>query len=92
MLGDSHARLIRLIGRGKERSAQSAARFTSAGTTAGCVGSAICLPGRWRTSTIKDVAEELRLEWHTVKELDKHYMREQLRRIGTPGPKIIGLR
>jgi hypothetical protein len=24
--------------------------------------------------------------------VDKHYMREQLRRIGTPGPKIIGIR
>jgi transposase len=46
---------------------------------------------RCRTSTIKDIAEELRLEWHSVKELDKQYMREQLRRSGTPGPKIIGL-
>jgi transposase len=46
---------------------------------------------RCRTSTIKDVAEELLLEWHTVKELDKQYMREQLRRVGTPGPKIIGI-
>lgn len=46
---------------------------------------------RCRTSTVKDVAEELGLDWDTVKELDKHYMREQLRRAGTPGPKIIGL-
>jgi len=29
------------------------------------------------------------LDWHTVKELDKHHMREQLRRVGTPGPKVI---
>jgi len=46
---------------------------------------------RCRSSTIKDVAEELLLDWDTVKELDKQYMREQLRRIGTPGPKIIGI-
>jgi transposase len=46
---------------------------------------------RCRASTIKDVAKELNLDWHTVKELDKHYMREQLRRVGTPGPKIIGI-
>jgi transposase len=37
------------------------------------------------------VAKELNLDWHTVKEFDKHYMREQLRRVGTPGPKIIGI-
>lgn len=46
---------------------------------------------RCRTSTIKDVAEELNLDWETVKELDKHYMREQLHRTGTPAPKAVGL-
>jgi transposase len=46
---------------------------------------------RCRASTIKDIAEELQLDWDTVKELDKQYMREQLRRAGTPGPRIIGL-
>jgi transposase len=46
---------------------------------------------RCRSSTIKDVAEELHLDWHTVKELDKHYMREQLRRAGTAAPKVIGI-
>lgn len=46
---------------------------------------------RCRSSTIKDIAEELALEWHTVKELEKQYMREQLRRAGTPGPKVIGI-
>ena len=46
---------------------------------------------RCRASTIKDIAAELNLDWHTVKELDKHYMREQLRRVGTPGPKVIGI-
>ena len=46
---------------------------------------------RCRASTIKDVASELRLDWHSVKELEKQYMREQLRRVGTPGPKVIGI-
>jgi transposase len=46
---------------------------------------------RCRASAIKDVAEELHLDWETVKELDKQYMREQLRRAGMPGPKVIGL-
>ena len=46
---------------------------------------------RCRASAIKDVAEELRLEWHTVKTLEQQYMREQLRRAGTPGPKVIGV-
>ena len=47
--------------------------------------------GRCRISTIKDVAEELNLDWHTVKELDKQYMRAQLVKAGTPGPKAIGI-
>jgi transposase len=41
--------------------------------------------------TIKDVAQETHLDWKTVKELDKQYMQEQLRRIGTPAPKVIGI-
>ena len=39
--------------------------------------------------TIKDVAQETHLDWKTVKELDNQYMQEQLRRIGTPAPKVI---
>jgi transposase len=46
---------------------------------------------RCRSATIKDIAEELHLEWHTVKELEMQYMRQQLRRAGTPGPKVIGI-
>jgi len=46
---------------------------------------------RCRSATIKDIAEELRLDWDAVKELDKQYMRAQLRRAGTPGPKAIGI-
>lgn len=46
---------------------------------------------RCRSSTIKDVAKELHLHWGSVKELEKQYMREQLRRVGTPGPKVIGI-
>jgi transposase len=46
---------------------------------------------RCRAATIRDVAKELHLDWKTVKELEKQYMREQLRRAGAPGPKIIGI-
>lgn len=46
---------------------------------------------RCRQSSIKDVAKELHLDWDTVKELDKHYMRIQLARVGMPGPKVIGI-
>ena len=43
---------------------------------------------RCRTMTIKDVAEETRLDWKTIKDLDQEYMREQLRRAGKPAPKV----
>jgi hypothetical protein len=46
---------------------------------------------RCRSATIKDIAEELRLDWDAVKELDKQYMRAQLKRAGTPGPQAIGI-
>jgi transposase len=46
---------------------------------------------RCRSSTIRDVARELHLDWHAVKELEQQYMREQLRRAGTPGPRVIGI-
>ena len=46
---------------------------------------------RVRTGTIADVARELKLDWHTVKALEKQYMRAQLKRAGTPGPKAIGI-
>ena len=46
---------------------------------------------RCRESNIKAVAAELHLDWHTVKELEKQYMREQLRRAGKPAPKAIGI-
>jgi transposase len=46
---------------------------------------------RCRESTVRAIAEELHLNWHTVKELDKQYMREQLRRAGCPAPRVIGI-
>jgi transposase len=46
---------------------------------------------RCRSATVKDIAEELHLDWETVKELDKQYMRAQLARTPTPGPKVIGI-
>ena len=46
---------------------------------------------RCRSATIKDVAQELRLDWHTVKALEKQYMAAQLARAGKPGPHAIGI-
>lgn len=46
---------------------------------------------RCRTSAVWDVAKEMHLDWKTVKELDKQYMREQLKRFGTPAPQVIGI-
>ena len=46
---------------------------------------------RCRESTVKAVAEELVLHWHTVKELDKLYMQEQLRRAKNPTPRVLGI-
>jgi len=44
-----------------------------------------------RTMTLKDVAKELKLDWHTVKALDKEYMEEQLRRNPVVAPGVIGI-
>jgi transposase len=44
-----------------------------------------------RAMTIQDVARHMRLDWHRVKELDKIYMREQLRVAGPPAPSKIGI-
>src|SRR5204863_7403647 len=46
---------------------------------------------RCRATTVQEVADELLLDWHAVKEVDKDYMREQLRRAGSPGPRVIGI-
>ena len=46
---------------------------------------------RCRTATIKHVAEELHLDWDSVKTLEMQYMRAQLAKAGTPGPKAIGI-
>lgn len=46
---------------------------------------------RCREATIKDVAEEFFLDWHTVKELDKEYMQDQLRLQGKPPATSIGV-
>jgi transposase len=46
---------------------------------------------RCRQASIKDVASELKLDWHAVKALDKQYMGAQLAKAGSPGPKVIGI-
>jgi transposase len=46
---------------------------------------------RCRDSSVKAIAEELYLDWQTVKALDKQYMTEQLRVAGSPTPTAIGV-
>ena len=46
---------------------------------------------RCRSATIKDVAKELQLDWHSGKALEKQYMAAQLAKIGNPAPKAIGI-
>jgi transposase len=46
---------------------------------------------RCRDATIKDVAAELMLDWHTVKAMEMQYMQAQLDRAGTPAPRAIGV-
>ena len=46
---------------------------------------------RCREGTIQGIAQELHLDWDTVKTLDKQYMRAQLAKAGTPGPRAIGI-
>lgn len=44
-----------------------------------------------RLATVADVAEDLHLDWHTVKNLDKEYMQRQLELAGPPSPRVIGI-
>ena len=44
-----------------------------------------------RAMTIQDVAKELKLDWQTVKALEKEYMQEQLRRNPVRAPRVIGI-
>ena len=46
---------------------------------------------RCRQATIKDIAEEFKLHWETIKTLEMQYMRAQVAKAGTPGPKAIGI-
>ncbi len=52
---------------------------------------ALSVGRRCRETAVKEVAEDLLLDWHTVKELDKQYMGEQLRRAGAARPRVIGI-
>jgi transposase len=46
---------------------------------------------RCQASTISAVAEELQLDWKAVKELEKEYMEEKLKRRGEVNPEVIGI-
>jgi transposase len=52
---------------------------------------AMQIGGLCRAMTIKDVARLMHLDWHAVKDLDKIYMREQLRVAGPPKSSVIGV-
>jgi transposase len=52
---------------------------------------AMQIGGLCRAMTIRDVARRMHLDWHSVKDLDKIYMREQLARAGHPAPRVIGI-
>ncbi len=46
---------------------------------------------RCQNTTIREVADELNLDWKTVKSMEMDYMREKLRRVGKPAPKVVGI-
>lgn len=46
---------------------------------------------RCKEASIQAVAKEFLLDWHTVKELEKEYMRGVLAKTGMPAPKAIGI-
>jgi transposase len=46
---------------------------------------------RCRESNIQAIAKEQKLDWKTVKELEKRYMEEQLKRASEAAPLIIGI-
>ena len=46
---------------------------------------------RCRQASIRDIAKQLKLDWDTVKLLEMQYMRAQIERAGTPGPRAIGI-
>lgn len=46
---------------------------------------------RCQSATIRDIAKEQGINWKTVKEMEKQYLREKLRRAGSPAPRVIGI-
>lgn len=46
---------------------------------------------RCQQTTIQEVADELNLDWKTVKAMEMDYMREKLQRAGNPRPKVVGV-
>jgi transposase len=46
---------------------------------------------RCSRASVRDVARELGLDWDTVKDLEKQYMRAQLAKAGAPSPVVIGV-
>ena len=46
---------------------------------------------RCQNATIREVADELNLDWKTAKSMEMDYMREKYRRAGAPAPRVVGV-
>jgi len=46
---------------------------------------------RCQNTTIREVANELNLDWRTAKSMEMDYMREKLVRAGNPTPRVLGI-
>jgi len=46
---------------------------------------------RCQNATIREVANELCLDWKTAKSMEMDYMREKLKRAGKPSPRVVGI-
>ena len=50
-----------------------------------------CVGRRCQTMTVQDVVPETHRAWGTIRDLEREYMREPLRRAGSPAPTVVGI-
>ena len=50
-----------------------------------------CVGHRCQTMTVQDVVPETHRAWGTIRDLEREYMREPLRRAGPPAPTVVGI-
>ena len=46
---------------------------------------------RCQSSSIREVADELNVDWRTAKSMEMDYMREKLQKVGKPKPNAVGI-